>query len=88
MKPKFILILFLVLSSTYLFAFSDSQKKAFREAHQQEYIDGTRQHNVSLDEMKEIKSNKFSHNKSTQLCIQRATSGKEIGACIKSQNIK
>jgi hypothetical protein len=77
-----------MFSSTYLFAFSDSQKKAFREAHQQEYVDGTMQHNVSLEEIKKIKSKKFSHNKSTQLCIQSATTSKEIGSCIKSQNSK
>jgi hypothetical protein len=67
-----------------VFALSEDEKRQFREQHEQEYQNGTRQHNVPLEEMKKRKKKMFVNNPAVRDCIDKAASPPEIGACIRA----
>jgi len=63
-------------------ALSEADKRRYRQAHEQEYENGTMQHHVPLADMKKIKEARFANDPAVRDCIERAATPPDIGACI------
>ena len=85
MKLKIIigllLSLFAISEAT---ALTEAEKRQYREAHEQEYENGTMQHHVPLEEMKKRKEQIFANDPAIRDCIEKAATPPEVGACIRA----
>jgi hypothetical protein len=65
-------------------ALTEAEKRQYRQAHEQDYENGTMQHHVPLEEMKKRKEQMFANDPVTRDCIEKATTPPEVGACIRA----
>jgi hypothetical protein len=65
-------------------ALTEAEKRQYREAHEQDYENGTMQHHIPLEVMKKRKDRMFANNPAVRDCIEKAATPPEVGACIRA----